>query len=80
MFASPGTIKASSCFLWGMVAVPESLVLPIEKIARIPRSLLFVIYYEGTFEGIIIIKSVKIKINKVRSFVRLFVHSFIICS
>ena len=52
MFASPGTIKASSCFLWGMVAVPESLVLPIEKIARIPRSLLFVIYYEGihTFE------------------------------
>lgn len=42
---------------------------------------MFVIYYEGTFEGIIIIiKSVKIKINKVRSFVRLFVHSFIICS
>lgn len=34
MFASPGTIKASSCFLWGMVAVPETLVLPIEKISK----------------------------------------------
>ena len=45
MFASPGTIKASSCFLWGIVAVPESLVLPIERISKNTSFVRIVIFW-----------------------------------
>ena len=47
MFASPGTIKASSCFLWGIVAVPESLVLPIERISKNTSFVRMVIKVKG---------------------------------
>ena len=45
MFASPGTIKTSSCFLWGIVAVPESLVLPIERISKNTSFVRIVIFW-----------------------------------